>query len=50
MRRLMLVAAVLILPFALAIGGHNGATALGVTLTLGYLILTVWGSPSRRQQ
>lgn len=45
---MMLVAAVLILPFALVAGGFNGLSLLGVVLALGYITVTL--APTRRHQ
>ena len=47
----MIVAAlVLVLPIALARGGHNGATAAGVTIVILAIILTIASSPSRSKK
>jgi len=47
-KRVMLVGAIAILPFALWVGGHNGLTAVGVALTIGYLFVHVYtaGDPA----
>lgn len=47
---MILAALVLVLPVALAVGGHNGATALGVCVVLAAIILTVLTSPTRSKK
>ena len=47
---LIVVALVLVLPIALARGGHNGATAAGVILVLLAIILTVAFAPNRSKK
>jgi len=45
----MIVAAlVLVLPIALAKGGHNGATVVGVILVILAIVLTIATAPSRK--
>lgn len=43
----LLVVAILALPVALAVGGHNGATAVGVAAVLLSIFLNIF-SPSRK--
>lgn len=47
---LIIVALVLVLPVALAVGGHNGATAVGVILTVIAIVATVASSPSKESK
>lgn len=47
---LIAAALVLVLPIALARGGHNGATAVGVILTVLAIILTIATAPSRSKK
>lgn len=43
----LLAAGVLLIPFALTHGGHNGATTAGVTVTILAIVLTIATSPTK---
>jgi hypothetical protein len=45
---LILIAAALLLPLALAKGGHNGATLAGVLIVIVAIVTTILTSPSGR--
>lgn len=45
---LIVVALVLVLPIALAVGGHNGATAAGVVIVLLAILLHILTTPARK--
>ena len=44
----LLMLAVVLLPAALIIGGYNGLTLLGVLAVVAAIVLTIYGSPSKR--
>jgi len=46
--RRLILASISLVPFAWLVGGHNGLTAAGVALTLGYLFVHVYtaGDPA----
>ena len=47
---LIIAALLLVLPIALAAGGHNGATAVGVILVTVAIVATVATAPSKEKK
>lgn len=47
---LLVAAAVLVVPVSLFVGGHNGATVLGIVLAMFGVVLAIAAAPSKEER